>query len=159
MKGLSYIAIVVLLVVNAHFATAQNDERPDFQKIKAEKVAFLTSKMNLTVEEAQKFWPIYNEMDEKLDALRKEMHTAFKEFKEKKDNITDADYEKMTDKFIDNELAEAQIKKEYHAKYKKTLPIEKVAKFYRAEKEFNEHLLHELKKRHDKGDELKKEKP
>ena len=39
------------------------------EKMKAEKVAFITSYVDLTVEEAQNFWPIYNGIEKKKDEL------------------------------------------------------------------------------------------
>lgn len=158
MKPIRIIAIIALYLSSIGFVVAQH-HKPDIEKLKAEKVAFITSKINLTVEESQKFWPVYNEMENKLDARRKEMSETMKAMKEKGDNITDADYEKATDMFINNELEEAKIKKEYHEKFKKLLPIEKVAKLYRAEKEFHKHLLHELRKHHKSNDMRKKDEP
>ncbi|HPQ59614.1 MAG TPA: hypothetical protein PK499_13120, partial [Flavobacteriales bacterium] len=59
-------------------AIAQGDDLPEIpaerlQEIKAQKSAYLTQKMGLTPEEAQQFWPLYNEYDGKLEALRREM--------------------------------------------------------------------------------------
>ena len=40
-------------------------------KIKAYKAAFITEALDLTAAEAQQFWPIYNEHEDKLMDLRK----------------------------------------------------------------------------------------
>ncbi len=46
-------------------------QKPDWEKIKSLKVAFITEKLSLTSKEAQSFWPVYNEFEEKRDALTK----------------------------------------------------------------------------------------
>ena len=40
------------------------------EKYEALKVAFLTEELSLSSKEAQAFWPVYNEMDEKLTEIR-----------------------------------------------------------------------------------------
>jgi len=38
-------------------------------RFKCEKVAYITSEMKFTVEEAQKFWPLYNQYDAIFDSI------------------------------------------------------------------------------------------
>ena len=65
-KIIIFINIVLLCVVSA---TAQTkDESRD--KIKALKIAYITEQLNLTTEEAQKFWPIYNLYDKEQHTIR-----------------------------------------------------------------------------------------
>jgi len=40
------------------------------ERIKAQKVAFITERLNLSPEEAQKFWPIYNSFENKANKIR-----------------------------------------------------------------------------------------
>src|SRR6187455_2970115 len=83
-------------------AAAQDDDLPQLpegrlEEIKAQKVAYLTQKMSLTTEEAQKFWPIYNEYDKGLEAIRKERREAHKAMKDKTD-LTEAEASAAIDK-------------------------------------------------------------
>ena len=55
------IPILVLLIGLSGYA--QRDGRMN-ERIKAQKVAFITEKLSLTAEEAQQFWPIYNAFEE-----------------------------------------------------------------------------------------------
>ncbi|MFN5319693.1 MAG: hypothetical protein ACK5CY_12710 [Bacteroidia bacterium] len=48
------------------------------ERIRAERVAFLTERLDLTSDQAQKFWPIYNEHDVKISALKKEQRISRK---------------------------------------------------------------------------------
>ena len=46
------------------------EKRPNKEKIKELKIAFLTEKLDLTVKEAEKFWPVYNKHDAILREIR-----------------------------------------------------------------------------------------
>ena len=108
------------------------------EKIEALRVAFITQKLNLTADESQKFWPVYNEYQDKLKALRKEFRnqpTAFSTDKEAQD-------------YLDAELLlkqrEFSLYKEYYDKIKKTIPVKKVAELRQAEEDFKKELLKQL---------------
>ena len=59
MKNL--ILILILSAGSFSMASAQNDNREQkTEKVQALKIAFITQKLELTSEEAQRFWPVYN---------------------------------------------------------------------------------------------------
>ncbi|MFW5793055.1 MAG: hypothetical protein ACOCWC_02135 [Bacteroidota bacterium] len=116
------------------------------EKIKARKIAYITQKMDLTTDEAQKFWPLYNEFDSKRESL---MHG--KSFSNDPDfNIDDMTDEELLD-YMDKEIANAEelvsLRREYHEKYLQILPPKKVALLYKAEKDFNRELFREMRQR------------
>jgi hypothetical protein len=73
-------------------ANAQDGIR---DRIKAQKVAYITEQLDLTVDEAQKFWPIYNRYETTIHRLRKIEMRRLKEDVEMKEreSITDAEAE------------------------------------------------------------------
>jgi hypothetical protein len=120
------------------------EERRD--NIESMKIAFLTKKLDLTPEEAQQFWPVYNQYTDKLQELRKKHRLENKDAKHNFDIMTDKEVEQT----VDNEMAfrqkEIDIQKDYHSKFKAVLPIKKVAKLYQAEEQFKRVLLDKLKR-------------
>ncbi len=118
------------------------------EKMNAMKVAFITDQIDLTTEEAQRFWPIYNEMDKKVEALRmvtmEKMHALKKEGKTV-DDLSDAELQKLMLERLDNDEKIAQIKKQYHEKFLKALGTKKTAKFYMAEMDFSRELMKKSK--------------
>lgn len=114
------------------------------EKIVAYKIAYITEKLSLTPAEAQKFWPLYNEFQEKAKTLRETcefmpMHKA------NVDNLSEKEMEDIMEKHIQRELQMAELKKEYHEKYKKVLPVKKLFLYYNAEREFKTVLIKQLK--------------
>lgn len=133
MKKLLYI---ILLATLSFSANAQGGGKKE--KIEALRVAFITQQLNLTSDESQKFWPVYNEYQDKLKGARKEFKsqgTTFATDKEAQD-------------FLDAELLfkqrELSLYKEYYDKFKKILPIKKVAQLRQAEEDFKKELLKQL---------------
>lgn len=123
-------------------------------KIKAQKVSFITAEINLTPVEAEKFWPIYNEMQNKKEDINKNFHKLNKSLKNSNiDDLTDKQAEELANNEILHEQQLLDLKKEYHEKYKTILSSKKIAKLYLAEKKFNRYLINQIK---NKGDDKKK---
>ena len=156
MKTLKSFVILVLLVVSGFCVNAQDSESKaeQEQKIKSQKIAFFTDKIGLTPEEAQIFWPIYNDYwskKNKIISTRKKEMTYFSEHSE---NMSNDQMIKYADQYIGFEMALAELLNEYHVEFKKILPIEKVMKIYLADYEFKTYLLKKIreggKKKEDK---------
>ena len=109
--------------------TFAQDDGDDAQKnggrIEALKIAFLTKKLNLSTEEAQKFWPVYNKYQDEIKKTR-----------------IDARLNKSNE--IDTEEKLLNIRKKYNGDFLKALSSEKVNTFYRSEKEFGVFIRKEL---------------
>lgn len=126
----------------AQLANAQPElEESKRERLEALKVAHITQELQLTPDEAQKFWPIYNEMTEKMRAIRKEQRNNRIEAKNGFDEMSDAEISAVIDREFQFEQEELNVKKEYNARFKKILPIRKVAKLHMAEKSFRKKLL------------------
>lgn len=119
------------------------DHRGRYEQIEAIKVAFITSKVDLNTEEAQKFWPVYNNYQKELMALM----TRRREDR-KKANI-DPNDKINADLAYESHMLE--LKKKYKKLYLKVIPAEKVLLLYQAERDFREHLIKQLNHRR-KGD-------
>jgi hypothetical protein len=116
------------------------------ENVESMKIAFITKKLGLTPEEAQLFWPVYNEYTDKLQDVKRKRRADIKDAKHNIEEMSDKDVERS----VDNEMAyrqkELDVQKEYHSKFKAVLPIKKVAKLYQAEEQFKRVLLDKLKK-------------
>jgi hypothetical protein len=109
------------------------------EKVKIQRIAFITQRLSLTETEAQQFWPIFNEYTDKLQQIRKQPKQE-KPF----DELTDADVEKMVAAQFDRESRELDLKKEYFQKLKKVISVKKIAKLYKAERDFRGELVKQL---------------
>jgi hypothetical protein len=132
--------IFMLLLFFTSFAIqAQSSKK---EKVKALKVAFITSELPLTSSEAEKFWPIYNAFEDKQFEIRyKKMHLI----KDKLDSAID----KLSDKealilVAQIEAAEDDLyqnRKKMIQNLKSVIGPVKILKLKKAEDDFNKKLL------------------
>lgn len=79
-KFLQYFTIFIMLSLGA---IAQNQPAPEAPFLQGIKIAFITKQLSLTTEEAQKFWPLYNDFSDKAKNLRKGQDVDELAFEEK----------------------------------------------------------------------------
>jgi hypothetical protein len=155
---LSTSIIIMLLIGGSNRLLAQgphdhhgggnhHGERMPEEKIKALKIAFLTSRLSLSTEEAQAFWPIYNAyQDAKMEVHRAQMNLA-KTLTTKFDVLTEAEMNKMLDEHITLKQKESNLEIENLQKLRTILPIKKIALLQKAERDFKIEVLREYKNR------------
>lgn len=59
-KMKSVLTLILLFVVMAGYAQRGGRNEVDQDKLESARVAFITNRLNLTTDQAEKFWPIYN---------------------------------------------------------------------------------------------------
>ena len=131
------LGIVVCLVLSTSVFAQNRQER--HEQIEAIKVAFITNKLDLSSEEAQQFWPVYNNYQKELMELMKKR----KEDRQK-ENI-DPNERINADLAYESKMLE--LKKKYKKLFLKAIPPEKLIRLYQAEREFREHLIKQLNHR------------
>ena len=131
---------------------SEEQRKKDFERIQSEKIAFITQELDLSPEEAQVFWPVYNQCWKEAMASHKAMMDAFGEFRgPKADELSDAELEKKVDAYIQANKASNQVMSDWYPKFKKVLPIRKVAKLYQAEEAFQQRMINNLRKHNGNG--------
>ncbi len=123
----------------------KNRQQEKQDNIEAMKIAYLTNKLDLTPEEAQKFWPVYNQYNEKLQELRKKRKMDIREAKKNFDELTEKEIELAMENDFLFRQKELDIQKDYHSKFKSVLSIRKVSQLYHAEEQFKRVLIDKLK--------------
>ena len=81
MRKISIIIATALLFIASSSASAQDKgcAPEDWRdRIKAEKIAFITDAVGLTSAEAEKFWPVYNKFEAEKDEAFGKIHKAYK---------------------------------------------------------------------------------
>ena len=146
------ISVLCALVVLSMGAFAQGPQGPRRggdngwrERVRAEKVAFLTEEIDLTESEAQVFWPIYNEIQKSqrdgFEAVKNAYDAMAKGVEEKKSG---KEMEKLVKAYIDAKEKNEGIETKYLNKLLKVLPAEKVARYYVAEEKFRHQQIGRL---------------
>ena len=121
------------------------DDRPDREQLEAMKIAYITKELDLSPEEAKMFWPVYEQRDEALHALRKERRNHLRDAKKNRDSWNDEQILTFLDREMQFKEQEVAIISNYHEQLKTVLPPKKLAKLYFAEEGFKRKLLKSMR--------------
>jgi len=141
------IGIVLFLLLTSSQILAQH--KPDKDKIKSLKVAFITERLDFTSKEAQTFWPVYNAYEEKREAMRQREHTQIREKIRNSENLSEKEASELIKHYLRFEEEEEELDKNFIESIGKVIPAKKTLLLLRAEYEFKKQLLKQY--RHKKG--------
>lgn len=130
--------LILLLIL---FTTLSYGQRGNREKIKSLKVAFITDRLELTSNEAQQFWPVYNTFEQQRESLR---HKERSEVGERINNAAELteDEAKLVLTQLTSFKEEAEIlDKSYLKEIKKVLSSKKTLLLLSAEEEFKRQLI------------------
>ena len=131
--------VLVVLILSGAAVWAQPDPDQRDERLKAYRVAIFTEVLSLTPDEAQAFWPIYNDYQEKRDQMQDDLKP-----KKKMDLMSDAEVEDLIKRHFEMRQRDLDLEKDLYQKLQKVLPSRKIAKIPNAEREFRERLLTKL---------------
>ena len=137
----------ILLINICISLTTFAQERSSKEEFQAKKREYMSEKASLTPEEADKFFPLYFELQEKKAATNGK---AWQKAKLKEETATDADYEAVVDGFVDAQIQNSMLDKDFIQKCKTFLSAKKIYKLYRAEIKFHRNMLKIMQKNPNK---------
>jgi hypothetical protein len=138
------LVIFLFIIISVPFTnlTAQN---PNLEKLNDYKIGFFTRKLNLTSQEAEKFWPVYNDYQKQRNEIQIEKLKLNRNFNQNESSLSDKQLEEMGDKYVGCLVQESDLAVAFHKKLKEVLPPVKVILYYQAENQYKIQLLNELR--------------
>ena len=155
------IAAAALLVGVAVFAQNQEGKKPqqykyskeDVEKFKqnaqnriqSEHIAYLTSELELTPAEAEKFWPVYNKAHQEQMDNNQDYRQALKDLKQAvKEGKSETEVKAALEAYNKAKNAQRNVLADYQKDFIKILGVVKTAKLYVAEDSFRTRQIHNL---------------
>ena len=144
MKRLIILLSIMMLGATVQLkATNGSQPRMNIKEFRAKQQAFITEKAKLTREEAEKFFPVYFELQDKKKHLNDEAWKLMRKGKDEK--TTEEQYGQILESISKSRLSSAQLEQVYLEKFKKILPCKKIYLVQRAEMRFHRELLKGMK--------------
>lgn len=134
MRLVLYIFFALAFLITGPDIKAQNNK----DRVEALRVAYIAKRLELSATESEKFWPMYNEFNDKLEALRK---NARQNIMKRPENPGDAEAEEAYKADLQFKQAEADLYKQYSEKIKAAIGVKKTARLRMAEYEFKKMML------------------
>lgn len=144
MKKIISVLAVLALAGSVTFAQDRQEKKngKDWrEKVRAEQVAFITSELDLSESEAQAFWPVYNEVQKQR---REAFRTTGEAYMNLQKGVDEKEVSQLLDKYLEAKKAGEKMEADAVARYKKVLPVNKVAKLLLAEEKFRQNQIHRL---------------
>jgi hypothetical protein len=138
------IVAIFTFIALAFNLSAQPRDQMDgdrWERFRAEKVAFLSTNLDLTPAEAQKFWPVYNQLEKERWEIHKLRRQVEANVQEAEENMSDQKIKQLTREFAGTMKKEADMVSSYNEKLLEILPPKKVLKLYKAENEFRMYMI------------------
>ncbi len=137
--------VILFVTISINAISQQYTKEEKIELLKAQKIAFITNKLNLTTEEAQNFWPIYNDFFRQKEKLSLDKKQITIDLRQNWESYSTEKKTELADELILFRLKEAELEQEYHQKFKSVLSIDKVIKLYNAETQFKTYLLKQIR--------------
>lgn len=143
MKRLLQILFLILCMTPAFAQEAEPDEEVQIDpkakaKIDAARIAYITDRLGLTPEEAEKFWPVYREYVQKRQDLKKEYRQEVKR---------GADEKALIDLDLKIKQQQLDLEKDYSGRLQKVISAQRVMTLRQAEGDFRRMLFRQIQQR------------
>ena len=140
------ITILLTLFLSINLFSQHKDSR---KKIKVLKVSFITEKLNLSEQEAAKFWPIYNRFEKKRYELYHVRRTSLKKKIETLggiDKLSEKEAKNFANDMLKLEKSKYETDINYQKELSKIISYKKIIKLHLLERDFNRRLFRRYKK-------------
>lgn len=138
MKYSGYLLLIIMLASSALYA--QNEA--DMQKIQSARIALITERLDLTPEQAEKFWPLYREFLQERSDLRQELQQARGNVR--KEDLTEEQSKELLELGLRLKEREAQLDRKYSERLSKVIDSRQILALRKAEEDFRRMLLQRI---------------
>ena len=142
------IILVILLAISSLSMHAQTQPEVDpvvQEKIKNLQIAYISDKLELTPDQAQKFWPVYNEFSSKRNELRKELVNARREIRG--DNVDAKKQEELLKMGLAIRQRELNLENEYSNRLLQVISAQQILNLRKSERDFQQMIINQLQQR------------
>ena len=140
------ILVVVFLLATTTLLFGQR--RPDKEKIKALKVAYITEQLDLTSTEAQVFWPICNAHQERMEAFRNQERAEIYGKLRDMESLSDSEIEALFQDLVTLENDKHKVSQQFLKDIRKVISAKKTFLLLKTENGFKRRLLQQYRQKH-----------
>ena len=145
------IIIIITSISLSLFAQQGIHKSERMEKIRVQKIAYITNAIQLTPAEAEVFWPIYNEYDNQRQNFERARMGRYQGQPPDISSMTDEEVNKLILERFDRDQELINLNLKYYEEFKKVLPVMKIFKLYKAEMEFRKVLLEKIQEFNKQG--------
>ena len=145
MNNLRTIGITLICLVATTVLFAQGN--PGREKIKSLKIAFITERLNLSSDEAQRFWPLYNDHEADIEGIKRKERTEIRQRFGNFDTLSDREAQELLNALISLEKEKHSLNVSFMERMSGVIGARKTMLLVKAEEDFKRRLLREMQER------------
>ncbi|PRZ24120.1 sensor of ECF-type sigma factor [Flavobacterium granuli] len=140
---------ILLLLTSFNFYAQSERMKEKKEQVRALKIAFLTTELEMTTTESERFWPIYNRFDDKQFEIRHQKMRAYMSQMgdDALNSMSDKDARLLLTQIESTDEELFLLRKKFMRDIKPVLSAVKILKLKKAEEDFNRKLLHQYRNR------------
>ena len=142
-KLFSLTAIFMITIFSGSLLTGQPGNY--LEKIESLRITFFTERLDLTSDEASRFWPVYKDFNNRREKINEDRRILFRYVMKNTDFLTDKEINESLEKYITLQKEEAELTEVFNRKFLEILPAKKVLAVYIAENQFKAYILNQLR--------------
>ena len=145
MKGLVIWMIVVVGSISLARAQDNRMDKKAMRQIEAARIGMITERLGLSPDQAQRFWPMYNEFSQKRREVRARLNEARKGIDP--NDMSDEQSQRLMELSLDIRQSEVNLEKEYTGKLRDVISAQQVLALRKAEDDFKKLILKRIEER------------
>lgn len=146
-----YLSFLALVAFSFFPGDALQAQDPGRERLAQLRIAFLTEKLDLSVEDGQAFWPLYNEFEDEKRTLEREIRRLHRQISERSESINEQDLLKEMTVITEKKKRVAELENSFIQSCSEAIGARKAARLIAAEEEFKREVLKKLKERRPPG--------
>ena len=143
------VSITMLIIfinqsIVAQYGGGYREFKEHKEKIRMHKIAYITDKLDFSPEEAEKFWPVYNNHHEEMESSNKKFGEKYHVKAENITALSDTEAEEFVNARLEHEQQQLNSKRGFVSELKTILPSKKILLLMEAERNFRVELMKRL---------------
>lgn len=122
------------------------DDDPDIpeagDRLRAQRVAYITQRLGLSSKQAEQFWPLHNEYETRMREINRKYRPA-----RPVSEMSEAEVERLIEQRFRRDEELLALRRQYYEKFRRVITLKQIATFPKADREFKRDLLEQLRRR------------
>jgi hypothetical protein len=149
MKGFVMILLMITLGASTALKAQENQgnrgNRRAMEQIEAARIAMITERLGLTPDQAQRFWPLYNEFSQRRQQIRAQLNEARRGMDPA--NLSEQESQRLMEMSLEIRQSEVNLEKEYTGKFRDVISAQQILALRKAEDDFRRLILQRIEDR------------
>jgi len=141
--------VAVIFSIPATGLKAQPDE--NMGRFHEEKIKFFNEKLDLSPKEAEKFWPVHDDLHNRNRKINEEERILLDYYNSNYEAMSDEEVHEQLEKFIALQKKRVDLAMKYHEKFVEVIGEKKTMRMYALDHEFRKYILHQFRQGHGGG--------